>query len=166
MCTSIRSGRSGRSGRERSYQTDQTDQTDSEPRRSRPRIRARPAGLQIGIHVGRGFPLRLERLLQAEERPAVVRMLLEIDLVHLLCVGGPLGFEERGAQPVACRERQWLRLVVLELVIQRGGALECSDRCGQVAGCAYDLAVEDVGEYAEQPLRGMIAELDLRGVRR
>src|SRR5580765_7446577 len=89
MCTSIRSGRSGRSGRERSYQTDQTDQTDSEPRRSRPRIRARPAGLQIGIHVGRGFPLRLERLLQAEERPAVVRMLLEIDLVHLLCVGGP-----------------------------------------------------------------------------
>ena len=52
----------------------------SETRRPNPRIRARPALREVGIDCRIGLALRLQRLLQSEQRPAVVRVLLEVFL--------------------------------------------------------------------------------------
>src|SRR3954464_1319402 len=76
---------------------------DSEPRTLDRGIRARPAALQIRINSGRRLSLPFECQLQADERPAVVGVMQEIDAVDALCVCESFRLEKRCSQPMTRR---------------------------------------------------------------
>src|SRR5688500_14367440 len=82
-------------------------------------------------------------------------MLFEVVAIDTLRVRMTAGLQQGGAEPMARRERQRLRLVNLELVVQDHRALECGDRQRQIRGAARDLPFEDAGEHAEQASRWM-----------
>ncbi len=78
----------------------------SETRRSDPGVRARPTRREIGDDLRRGSPTPLEGLLEAEQRPAIAWMFLEIGAIHLFRILETLALEEGGPEPVVGGERQ------------------------------------------------------------
>ena len=61
-----------------------------------------------------GDPFALECLLEAEQRPAIAWMFLQVLAIDLFGILEAAVLEERGAEPVVCREGQRLGFVVLQ----------------------------------------------------
>src|SRR5436190_10633699 len=90
----------------------------SESRGPDPGVRAGPGPGKLVVDVARRLALRAERQAQPLERPAVVRMLLQVGPVDDFGVGGAPQVDEGAAQPVPGTEGERLRLVPGERVLQ------------------------------------------------
>ena len=114
---------------------------------------------EIGVHLGRLHAAAGERLLQPEQRPAVVRVMLElvpIDLLRVRRTASPRAAPRRASgapRTAAARARRRS-----SASCDRRGLLERRDRAGQIAAAAQNLAVENGRDDAEQVLRGVDAE--------
>src|SRR5688572_16906649 len=131
-------------------------------RRANPSVGARPAFLQVGVDVRIGLTLSLQRLLQSEQRPAVMRVVLDVVAIHLFGIRKSFGGKQRRAKPMSSGEGQRLRLVVFHLVVQLHRLLEFFNRGIGLARRQRDLAFEDTSQHADNSLRGVRAELRLR----
>jgi hypothetical protein len=80
-------------------------------------------------------------------------MVLQILAIHALGLFGPLGLQERSAEPVPRREGQELGLGIGEPVLRLDGFLEGGYGGARVACAQLDLAAQDAGEQSEQRLQ-------------
>ena len=86
-------------------------------------------------------------------------LILAIDPFGVL---GTLEVEERGAEPVARREGEWLGFVVVDLVFGLDRLFEGLQCVLQFVVAPKNLAFEDSANNAQEDLRGMAPENGLR----
>ena len=121
-----------------------------EPRGANPGVGARPALRQVGVDLRRRGAAAGERFLQTEQRPAVVRVIVELFAIDALGIGVALRLEQRRTQPMARGERQRLGFVVGEAVFNLRRPLERRNRAGEIAAAPQDLPFENAGDGSEQ----------------
>src|SRR5690606_35812605 len=119
--------------------------------RPRPGLRSRAGEVVDAL----GLPLDAPRLLESEERPAVVRIALEIRLVHALgLLVVTRGHEER-TERVTNRLKPARRLVVEEAVLDLHRLSKKLERLVVVALTERELAVHHLPCEREHRVRGI-----------
>src|ERR1051325_1418562 len=91
-------------------------------------------------------------------------MVCEFGAIDRFGVAVLFGLEQRRSEPVARGERQRLRLVVHQTLLEIRSRLEGRESAGQIATHALDFAIENPRNHAEQILCGSESKRGLRGV--
>jgi hypothetical protein len=90
-----------------------------------------------------GFPLALECLLQATQRPSVTRAFHEVSAEYPFSLRGAAGVEQQTSQNMARRYRPQVMLLVLERVLGSYRLLERGHGTVYLPACGQQLARED-----------------------
>ena len=85
-------------------------------------------------------------------------MASQIGSIGILGVGESSGLEQRGAEPVAGRQRERFGIVDEHRILQRNRSRECGDRGVRALRRQVHFPFEDARQRAEQRFRGMNLE--------